>query len=643
MGLSSFSMSSLYQSDETQAAELNAELSRLLQSAIFQQAPRSRMFLEYVVQQAIANPDARPKEYTIAVEVFGCDPTYDSSVDATVRVEAGRLRNRLREYYATDGKEDRWIIDVPKGGYRATFQERPASLDAPIPVMPVPPQAMAPDQQEPRRFAGGKSIALVLAILLVLAGSVWQLSKTRRARVQGSTTEIFIQQFANLTTESKEDGTAILMTQDLARLFAPVLNVTIIDAPTGKQDHSSAGSDASGKTSPRRVRVSGTLRLNADDHLALSMQVANAVNDVIVLDREYLLELPDTRPVEAEAFGDILQALRIDSDASMMRQAGSAHPISQESLTQFKYAEDLRRNENPQDLHKSIDALDAIVARNPRYAAAWAALAEAHVLLGLYFEPPRDHMPKARLAAEQAIALDSSLQEAHGTLGVIHLFYDWDYPAARAEVRNAEADAQAIHQLACFSHLLERTGSERRAEEEILRLLAYDPRSPALISELGCIDYYRRQYQNAVGHYQQALKANPKSGLATWGLAKSLGQMGRYSEALHVIQAFRQANAAEPPFLTTEAGYLEGRSGHVAEARKAIQQLGTESQAIFVDPYFIALIYHSFHQEDQTYAYLQKALAMRSPFMVSLNTDPKWADAAHDPRFISLLHQLHQT
>ena len=162
------------------------------------------------------------------------------------------------------------------------------------------------------------------------------------------------------------------------------------------------------------------------------------------------------------------------------------------------------------------------------------------------------------------------------------------------------------------------------------------------MGELGCIDYYRRQYKYAVGHYQEALKDNPRSALATWGLAKSLGQMGRYREALQALQAFRQANPSEPPFITTEIGYLEGRSGQLAAARAAIRQLNAESLTTFVDPYFIALIYHSFHDERQTYVYLRQARDKRSPFMVSLSTDPKWSDATKDPRFISLLHQLHQ-
>ena len=636
-------MGELYQADQPQLFEMEAELGRLLSSRIFQQAPRSRMFLNYVVRLAIRNPLERPKEYTIAVEVFGCDPTYDSSVDATVRVEAGRLRTRLHDYYANEGREDPWIIDMPKGAYRATFQPRTAQPAA-QPLEVVPPQApIHPPTPDLRKLNSAWKLGLVAAALVLLAVTgwlVWKTQKTRSSRADAQPTEIIIDSFANLTSEPDKDATARLVTQDVERLLSAVPRVAVIHRASDPADHSPQAQPAGPKRT-RQVRLTGTLRRDADDRLAVSLQLANTTDSVIVLDREYLLELPDTRSTQAEIFNDIVRVLRIDPEGSSAALP-EQRPISPASLQDFKLATSLREKENPEDLRTSIQLLEKVVARDPQFARAWAGLAESHTLMGLYFEPPRDHMPQARTAAERAIALDSSLQGAHGSLGVVHLFYDWDYPAAHAEVVNAEAEAHAIHQLACFSHLLERTGSERRAEEEILRLLAYDPRSSTLISELGCIAYYRGQYNDAVVHYREALKGDPRSAVATWGLGKSLGQMGRYQEALQVLRGYSRTSGFEPPLITTEIAYLEGLSGHVAEARAIIAKLQQASQTSFVDPYFIALIYHSLHDEEHSYLYLQKAFNIRSPFLVSLSTEPKWLNAAGDERFAILLHQLHQ-
>jgi hypothetical protein len=73
-------------------------------------------------------------------------------------------------------------------------------------------------------------------------------------------------------------------------------------------------------------------------------------------------------------------------------------------------------------------------------------------------------MPLARGYAERALAIDSSLSQAHGTLGLIHLVYDWDYGAAKAEVAAADSRESAITTFACTAHLLDQSGRTRHAE-----------------------------------------------------------------------------------------------------------------------------------------------------------------------------------
>jgi Tol biopolymer transport system component len=112
-------------SRETPSAEdIQVELERVLASAPFANSSRSQRFLRYVVESSLNNHDEFLKEFAIAVDVFERSNSYDPSVDSTVRVEAGRLRSRLRDYYADEGRNDPVVIDVPKGKYRATFTER---------------------------------------------------------------------------------------------------------------------------------------------------------------------------------------------------------------------------------------------------------------------------------------------------------------------------------------------------------------------------------------------------------------------------------------------------------------------------------------------------------------------------------------
>ncbi len=144
-------------------AAIREEIAAILASAPFANAIRSRRFLEYVVEQTLAGQQDSIKEFTIAVEVFGRKDSYDSREHSAVRVEAARLRSRLRQYYEGPGRQDRVIVDLPKGGYVPTFSTR----EEPV-AMPAPPVGIAAERQ-PRRWVG---IAAAISVAAV-AGAIW--------------------------------------------------------------------------------------------------------------------------------------------------------------------------------------------------------------------------------------------------------------------------------------------------------------------------------------------------------------------------------------------------------------------------------------------------------------------------------------
>ncbi len=96
---------------------IREQLDRVLRSRSFSKSRRRQRFLEYIVDEALAGRCDRLTGYSIALEVFGRPETFDATVDPLVRVEAGRLRDKLREYYAVDGQDDPIHIDLPKGTY----------------------------------------------------------------------------------------------------------------------------------------------------------------------------------------------------------------------------------------------------------------------------------------------------------------------------------------------------------------------------------------------------------------------------------------------------------------------------------------------------------------------------------------------
>jgi eukaryotic-like serine/threonine-protein kinase len=147
---------------------------------LFAASRRSQDFLRYVVEGSLAGSSR--KEYAIAVDVFERGVDYDPSVDATVRVEAARLRSRLREYYETEGKFDPVCISIPKGSYAAVFSVRELQAEArrPLPAtvsIPTPTEftnerdllaAVEPQQSRNHRLTSRTPVIAAMATVSVM-------------------------------------------------------------------------------------------------------------------------------------------------------------------------------------------------------------------------------------------------------------------------------------------------------------------------------------------------------------------------------------------------------------------------------------------------------------------------------------------
>ena len=107
-------------------AHYRGQIERLLSSHALHGSESLCKLLRYLADHALDHPGAAPKEYQIATEVFGRPSNFDPHLDSTVRVQAGRLRGKLAEYYATEGADDAVLVDFPRGTYALTFQERHA-------------------------------------------------------------------------------------------------------------------------------------------------------------------------------------------------------------------------------------------------------------------------------------------------------------------------------------------------------------------------------------------------------------------------------------------------------------------------------------------------------------------------------------
>src|ERR1700751_1807765 len=108
----------------TDRAQFQAEIEKLVASHSLHGSESLCKLLRYLGRQALEHPGTAVKEYQIATEVFGRQADFDPQLDSMVRVQAGRLRTKLAEYYNSEGANDRLVIELPKGSYAIAVHER---------------------------------------------------------------------------------------------------------------------------------------------------------------------------------------------------------------------------------------------------------------------------------------------------------------------------------------------------------------------------------------------------------------------------------------------------------------------------------------------------------------------------------------
>jgi hypothetical protein len=157
------------------------QVERILNSDTFQNAEALRRLLRYLADKSLSGEDGQLKEYTIGLDAFGKPPSYDPQHDSIVRLHAGRLRQKLAEYYRTEGKDDSFIVELPKGHFKLTCEVRGAAVEP-----PSEPIANPAAQTSPSARWNFLTKVLCAALLISVAWGVYATGELWSERRKGS-------------------------------------------------------------------------------------------------------------------------------------------------------------------------------------------------------------------------------------------------------------------------------------------------------------------------------------------------------------------------------------------------------------------------------------------------------------------------
>jgi serine/threonine-protein kinase len=294
-----------------------------------------------------------------------------------------------------------------------------------------------------------------------------------------------------------------------------------------------------------------------------------------------------------------------------------------------------------ENIQRAINYFKQATEIEPLYAQAWAGLADSYVMLPTVAYgavPTGDAMPKAKAAARRALEIDPALCEAHVSLGVVKLRYEWDWQEAESAFKRAiEINPENASAHFWYANLLNVTGRPQEAIAESERALEIDPFSPLVSMNLGRAYYRARDYDRAIKHFKRTLADDPKNSSASYVLGYVYLQKGMYREA---VQIFEEMSSRNKWLAAAPLGYAYARVDRKEEALKILDEMDKKRDLPSQER---AIVYLGLGDHDRAFHWLEEAYKERFGPIISLTSDPIFDALRPDPRFADLARRINLT
>jgi TolB-like protein/tetratricopeptide (TPR) repeat protein len=590
--------------------QIRAALERVLESPSFANSLKAQRLLRFVVEETLAGRGDGLKESVIAVSVFARDPSFDPRSDSVVRVEARNLRVRLNEYYMNDGRQDALFIELPKGAYLPCF--RPGSS--------APPAAVK------SRVVSGPAFAGAAAVALLMAGfGVWTLvSRGPAATAPAGVAVLPFHSPAGAVLDYVADGFAEDLVDELGRI--PDLRVA-----AKASSFRFRGREGELREIGRQLNVPavlrGDLRLGAG-RLSVSAQLISTASGERLWSGSFDGEVTEARSLAVAIRQGVASHFRLPS--------GPAAPAAQEPAPEARtaYWQGRYAISKKQDRREAARCYRRAVDTDPRFAAAWGALAITRALMAFHWEGPVDQMAtEARTAAQQAIALDpAAAQEAYLARAVLAYSYDRNWPAAEAAFRQVfEGNPNWAYAHRSYALALVSRGAFDQAFLALDRAARIDPLSVVTSNEEAVALLCSRRFEDAIRKAQTRAALAPDSADAHLIWAMALSGQGRHAEAVAEFEK-ALARAGRQPSLLGRMGYALARDGKRAEAQGLIDEIQRTSP-LPASAVEVAMIHTGLGDPARALALLRQAADAHVTDAVFAGVEPMFDSLRSDPGY----------
>jgi len=358
----------------------------------------------------------------------------------------------------------------------------------------------------------------------------------------------------------------------------------------------------------------------------------------------YLVAFANRRPPAARGASAVPAVKSITGDTaqsnladSMTAARRSADPEAVNHYVRARYWWGRRGRQN---LLRAVSTFQQALDIDPTFSLAYSGMGDAYAQLGYGgFLRPEDAFPKSKAAAQKALELDSTLAEPHATLGWVAMYYDWDWTAAEREYRLALARSPSYstaHEW--YGLFLAAMGRFDEAQLEARRAMELDPLSMAAAATAGWVMHYSGKQADAERQLRVALRTDSTFAVGHLYLGRVLQFNGQLDSALAHFEAMGPLRAWVPT-IAGEA-YVYAQQGKRDRALAILQRLDSLSRTEYVTAYAVALVHAALGQRDSAFAWLDRAVAERTHWVLWLNRDRRWDPIRADPRFRRLTTRI---
>lgn len=568
------------------------QLSRILASDVFSESPRMVRFLQFAVEEALDGNAAELKENVIGTQVFDRPSAYDPRIDPIVRVEARRLRTKLRAYYDRYGQNDPVIVDFPKGRYVPVFRMQ---------------------QEQEGQGAGNEGSAI--AVL----------------------------PFVNLTAEPGMEFLSDGLTEELINALTrlPELRVVAWNSAAqlrGKQEEIEEIKD--------RLDVAYVLRgslRQVRERLRVNAHLIDTAKRQYVWSESYNRELKDIFAIQEEIAASIAVALRLQigpaADSILSRERSGNVDAYQICLKGRFHA----RERTIEGMQRSLVCFEQAIAADPESSSAHAGLADTYTLLAEYgFADRPSSMEKAKIAAQRALALNPKSAEAYASLGLILATYDWSWTEAGQAFERAlqlnPGYVPAHHWYGVDCLAMQGRWEEAWHHAEVAVKL--DPLSAVILECRAYLHMLTREYDEAIHHASALRDLDPSFYKAYTLMGRAYLQKGMYAKAIELLEKGLSL-AGEVPSICGALGQAYALSGNIVRANEILWWLGGLLSRRPVPSTCFAFIYLGLGETENALMHLEQAVQRRESSVIGMKVHPAYDRLRSEKRFQVLLERVH--